>query len=87
MICGLPCGSVKETRVQSLGQEDPIEKGMATHSSMLACRIPWTEEPGGLTRLLCPWDHKELDMTEQLSMHAHILYIIIYIMLHSILLI
>ena len=37
-----------ETRVQSLGQEDPLEKGMAIHSSILAWRIPWTEEPGGL---------------------------------------
>ena len=34
--------------VRSLGREDPLEKGMATHSSMLAWRIPWTEEPGGL---------------------------------------
>ena len=40
--------AVRETRVQSLGREDPLEKGMATHSSMLAWRIPWTEEPGGL---------------------------------------
>ena len=39
---------VHETRVQSLGQEDPLEEGMATHSSILAWRIPWTEEPGGL---------------------------------------
>ena len=37
-----------ETRVQSLGWEDPLEEGMATHSSTLAWRIPWTEEPGGL---------------------------------------
>ena len=37
-----------ETRVQSLGQEDPLEKGMATQSSILAWRIPWTEKPGGL---------------------------------------
>ena len=37
-----------ETYVQFLGQEDPLEKGMATHSSLLAWRIPWTEEPGGL---------------------------------------
>ena len=37
-----------ETQVQSLGQEDPLEKTMATHSSILAWRIPWTEEPGGL---------------------------------------
>ena len=35
-----------ETQVQSLGWEDPLEKGKATHSSILACRIPWTEEPG-----------------------------------------
>ena len=38
--------AVQETRVQSLGQEDPLEKEMATHSSILAWRIPWTEEPG-----------------------------------------
>ena len=40
--------AMQETRVQSLGQEDPLEKGMATLSSILAWRIPWTEEPGGL---------------------------------------
>ena len=39
---------MKETRVQTLGQEDPLEKEMATHSSILAWEIPWTEEPGGL---------------------------------------
>ena len=40
-----------ETRVLSLGQEDPLEEGMATHSSILALRIPWTEEPGGSQRV------------------------------------
>ena len=40
--------AIQETQVQSLGQEDPLEKGMATHSSILAWRIPRTEEPGGL---------------------------------------
>ena len=40
--------AVQETWVRFLGQEDPQEKGMATHSSILAWRIPWTEEPGGL---------------------------------------
>ena len=40
--------ATQETLVQSLGQEDPLEKGMVTHSSILAWRIPWTEEPGGL---------------------------------------
>jgi len=38
----------QETQVQSLGQEDPLEKEMATHSSVLASEIPWTDEPGGL---------------------------------------
>ena len=38
----------QETQVRSLGQEDPLEKGMATHPSILAWRIPWTEEPGRL---------------------------------------
>ena len=40
--------SMQETQVQSLGWEDSLEKEMATHSSILAWRIPWTEEPGGL---------------------------------------
>ena len=40
--------AMQETRVQSLGQEDPLEKEMATHSSILAWETPWTEEPGGL---------------------------------------
>ena len=40
--------AMEETRVRSLGQEDPLEEEMATHSSILAWRIPWTEEPGGL---------------------------------------
>ena len=40
--------AVQETQVRPLGQEDPLEKGMATHSKILAWRIPWTEEPGGL---------------------------------------
>ena len=40
--------AMQETRIRSLGQEDPLEKGMATHSSMLAWRIPWAEESGGL---------------------------------------
>ena len=46
MVKNLP--AVQETWVPSLGREDPLEKGIATHSSVLAWRIPWTEEPGGL---------------------------------------
>ena len=44
----------QETWVQSLGGEDPLEKGIATHSSILAWRIPWTEEPGGLQSMGSP---------------------------------
>ena len=50
MVKNLP--AIQETQVQSLGQEDSLEKGMATHSSILAWKIPWTEEPG---RLHSPW--------------------------------
>ena len=57
MVENLP--AMKETQVHSVDHEDPLEKGMAIHSSILAWRIPWTEEPGRLHR-----DHKELDMTE-----------------------
>ena len=46
MVKNLP--AMQETQVRSLGQEDSLEKGMATHSSILAWRIPWTEEPGRL---------------------------------------
>ena len=53
----LPIQETQETWVQSLGREGPLEKEMATHSSILAWRIPWKEEPG-------PWGHKESDMTE-----------------------
>ena len=42
------CLPMRETQARSLGWEDPLETGMATHSSILAWRIPWTEEPGGL---------------------------------------
>ena len=46
LVKNLP--AVQETWVQSVGWKDPLEKGVATHSSILAWRIPWTEEPGGL---------------------------------------
>ena len=57
---------MQETQLQSLDQEDPLEKGMATHSSILAGRIPWTEEPVGYR----PWGRKEMNMTERL-IHIH----------------
>ena len=55
---------MQKIQVQSLGRKDPLEKGMATQSSILAWRIPWTEEPCGLYSL---WGHKESDTAE----HAH----------------
>ena len=58
MVKNLP--AVQETWVQSVGREDPLEKGMATHSGILAWRIPGTGEPGGLQST----GHKELDTTE-----------------------
>ena len=63
MVKCLP--AIWETQVQILGWEDPLEKEMATHSSTLAWKIPWTEEPCGL-------QSKELDMTEHLNTHTHI---------------
>ena len=51
--------AVQETQVRSLGREDPLEKEMATHSSILAWEIPWMEEPGGLQSMGC----QELDTT------------------------
>ena len=50
MVKNLP--AMQETQVQSLGQEDPLEKESATHSSILAWRIPWTEEPAGLQPMM-----------------------------------
>ena len=57
MVKNLP--SVQETQVRPLGQEDALQEGMATHSSILASRIPWTEEPGRLQSM----GSQELDMT------------------------
>ena len=59
MIKNLP--AIQEIRVRSLGQKDPLEKEMETHSNILAWKIPWTKKPG-----YSPWNCKELDMTERL---------------------
>ena len=58
--------SVQESWVRSLGQENPLEKGMATHSSILAWRIPWTEEPGELQPMESQRVRQDL-----VSEHAH----------------
>ena len=57
--------TVQETQVQFLGQEDPLEKGITTLSSILAWTTPWTEECGS------PWGCKDLDMTERLNPAQH----------------
>ena len=57
--------TVWETQVQSLSREDLLEKAMATHSSTLAWKIPWTEEPGRLQSM----DRKESETTEQFHFH------------------
>ena len=62
--------AMQETWVRSLGQEDPLEKGMATHSSILAWRIPWTEEPGGLYSL---WDRSQTVKTPRRDGHTETL--------------
>ena len=62
MVKNLP--AVQETQVRSLGWEDPLEEKLAIHSSILAWRVPWTEEPGRLQSM----DSQELDMTERLSL-------------------
>ena len=59
--------AMQETRVQSLDRKDPLKTGMATHSSILSWRIPWTEEPCGCHS---PWGHQESDMTEQLTLYV-----------------
>ena len=61
MVKNLP--TMQGAQVRSLGWEDLLEKGLATHSSSLAWRTPWIEEPGGLKSM----GHKELDMTERLK--------------------
>ena len=61
MVKNMP--AMQETQVQSLGQEDPLEKGMATHSSILDWRIPWTEEPGGVQSVAL----QRVRMTERLT--------------------
>ena len=63
MVKNLP--AMQEIQVESLGHEDPLEKGMATHSSILAWRISWTEEPGRL-------QSTRLQSVTRLSMHSAI---------------
>ena len=62
--------AMQETLVRSLGWEDPLEKEMATHSSILAWKTPWMEEPGRLQSM----GHKESDTTERLTFTFHVAF-------------
>ena len=65
MVKNLP--AMQEARVRSLSQEDPLEKGMATHSGVLTWRIPWTEEPGGHSPGGCKESTEQLTPTQELA--------------------
>ena len=68
--------AMQETQLRSQDQEDPLEKEMATHSSILTWEIPWTEEPGGL----CPWSHTRTRhslVTKQ--QHIYISHLLLFI--------
>ena len=69
MVKNLP--AMQKAWIQSLGQEDPLEKGMASHSSILAWRIPWIEEPGRLQPMGSP---KSQDLTEQLTLSQVVIF-------------
>ena len=82
-IAGFPGGShvknlpaVQETRAQSLDREDPLEKGMATHSSILAWRILWTEEPGGLQSM----ESQRIRHDRATYTHTHHRYCVIFLL-------
>ena len=66
-----------EDLVWSLSRKNPLEKGMATHSSILAWRIPWTEKPGGLVHGVA-----KSNMTEQLTLSLYTFYNILYVLIH-----
>ena len=72
-----------ETQVRSLGREDPLEKEMVTHSSILAWRIPWTEKPGRLQ----PTGSQKSDMTERLHLSFLIIIIFFFFLLYNIVLV
>ena len=66
-LTGKNLPAIQKTWVQSLGRENPLEKGMATYSSILAWRVPWTEERGGLQ----PVGLQRVEQTEQLTLSLH----------------
>ena len=75
MVKNLP--AVQEMRVQFLSWEDPLEKGMTTHSSVLAWRIPWAEEPGGLQSMGSPKSRTQPTLSLLLLSLCLIVYVIV----------
>ena len=75
MVKNLP--AMQGTQVQSVGQEDPLEKETATHSSILAWKIPLTEKPG---RLWYTWSQR--DTIQQLTFHVYIQYVCMYVYMY-----
>ena len=73
--------AIQETWVPSLGREDPLEEEMATHSSILAWRIPWAEELGGLNSMVST-SQKDLETKQQYIMCTHILYLYVICKTH-----
>ena len=72
---------IQETPVQFLGWEDPLEKGMTTHSSILACRIPWTEKPGRSQRVGYDWatnTHIHIYLLVEYSCFTMLCYFLLY---------
>ena len=69
----------QEGQVQSLGGEDPLEKGMATHSTIIAWNISWTEEPAGSGL----WGHKESDTTEHTCIHCVFTYLLHFLFIFT----
>ena len=68
-----------ETQVQYLGQEDPLEKEMATHSSILAWRLPWTEEPGGLQSMGSQRDgHDSVTNTVNMTIFGFFVVVVLF---------
>ena len=65
---------MREMQTPSQGREDSLEKGMATYSSILAWKIPWTEEPSGLQSI----GSQRINMTELLSTHMHVLFALFF---------
>ena len=70
---------IQETQVRSLGWEDPVEKEMATHSSILAWRIPWTEEPSGLQSIRSQWDMTKATQQARTDFQWHIWWLVRFV--------